>query len=269
MRYCSRSRQAPILIFMMIVIGLAAQAAALSKASVKGSYSFLTSLTTANVSTNQFAMVGVLTFDGAGKVTGSFTSISLDTVATGTLGGTYTVNANGTGTITFTKGSTAEFAITLNSTVAGLAHGLQLLQINDKSNEILSGSALLQSTTSQTYSAASLNGSFAFLYNPHTADMTLAEDGGIGIFTFDGKGNLKLSITNMFDGQLFTNSLTGTYRVNANGTGSLSVVSKHNPQLAFALNSVTAGEATGLQFLDTNTADGPGNLVITGNALKQ
>jgi hypothetical protein len=35
------------------------------------------------------------------------------------------------------------------------------------------------------------------------------------------------------------------------------------------LNSVVAGEAKGLQFLDTNTGDGSGDLVITGNALKQ
>ena len=255
-----------------LVIALPAQAATFSNASLKGTYSFLNNLWTANVGTNQFAMVGVLAFDGAGNVTGSYTSISRHTVQTGTLSGIYIVMSNGTGTITitFTPGSTAHFAITLNSTAGTVAHGLQLLQINDANNEIISGTALLQATTSATYSVASLKGTFAFQYNPRTADGSLAEDGGVGILTFDGKGNLKGSITIMYDGQLFTgNALTGTYSVNSDGSGRLSVVSKHNPRLAFALNSVAAGLASGMQFLDTNTGDGSGNLVITGSALKQ
>ena len=171
--FSRRSLRIGILICAAIVIALPARAATFSKASLKGGYSFLTNLWTANVSTNQFAMVGVLTFDGAGNVTGSYTSISLDTVTTGTLGGTYTVKSNGTGTITFTTGSTAVFAITLNSTTAGLAHGLQMLQTNDNNNEIISGTASLQSTASATYSAASLKGNYTFQYNPRTADGTL------------------------------------------------------------------------------------------------
>ncbi len=264
--FSRRFVRAAILIALAGAITLPAQAA--SNASLKGSYSFLTNLSTANVSTNQFAMVGVLTFDGAGNVTGSYTSISLDTVQTGTLGGTYSVKSNGTGKITFTTGSTAQFAITLNSTTVGLAHGVQLLQTNDNNNEIISGTALLQSTTSTTYSAASLKGNYTFQYNPRTADGTLAEDGGIGIFTFDGIGSIKSSQTIMFDGTLFTGTGTFTYTVNSDGSGTILPTGK-GPQLAFALNSVVAGQAKGLQFLDTNTSDGSGNLVITGSALKQ
>jgi len=267
--FSRRFVQVGILVFTTIAFAVPAQAT-FSNASLKGTYSFLTNLWTANVSTPQFAMVGVLAFDGAGNVTGSYTSISHDAVTSGTLGGTYTVSSNGTGAILFATGSPAHFAITLNSSAAGVAHGVQLLQINDTSDEIISGTALLQATTSATYSVASLKGNFAFQYNPWTADGTLSEDGGVGIFTFDGKGNVKTSITNVFGGTLFTHTgLTGTYTVNADGSGSLAVVSKHNPQLAFALNSVTAGLAKGLQFLDTNTGDGSGDLVITGSALKQ
>ena len=265
-----RSVRVGILIFMAIAIALPAQAATFSKASLKGSYSFLTNLWTANGATSQFAMVGVLTFDGAGNVAGSYTAMSGTTMTSGTLGGTYTVISNGTGTLTFTSGSSAQYAITLNSTTAKVAHGVQLLQINDSNNEIISGTAVLQATTAATYSVASLKGNFAFQYNPWTADGSLGEDGGTGIFTFDGKGNLNVSITSVYDGQVFTNSsLTGIYSVNSDGSGSLSVGSKHTPQLAFALNTVTAGLAKGLQFVDTNTGDGPGDLVITGNALKQ
>ncbi len=93
---------------MTIALALSAQAATFSKASLKGSYSFLTNLWTADASTDEVAMVGVLTFNGAGKVTGSYTSISLEVFKTGALGGTYTVSANGTGKITFTSGSTVK-----------------------------------------------------------------------------------------------------------------------------------------------------------------
>lgn len=260
--------QAWILILVSLLLAPPAQAATFGDASLKGSYSFLTSLATANASTNQFAMVGVLAFDGAGNVTGSYTSISSATVHSGSLGGTYSVKSDGTGTITFTTGSTAVFAIVIDSTTAGLAHGLQLLETSDTSNEIISGTAVLQSTASATYSLASLKGNFVLQYTPHTADPSLEEDGGIGIFIFDGKGNVKSSETIMFGGSLFTGSGTFTYTVNADGLGTISPTGK-GPQFAFAVNTATAAKAKALQFLDTNTSDGPGNLVITGNALKQ
>jgi hypothetical protein len=263
-----RFTQVAILILIGIAVALPAQTPAFTNASLKGSFSFLTSLETANPSTNQFAMVGVLTFDGAGHVTGSFTSISHDAVATGALGGTYAVNSNGSGSITFTTGSTAQFAITLNSTAAGLAHGLQMLQINDSNNEIISGTAVLQSTTTATYSLASLKGPFTLQYTPHTADGTLAEDGGVAVFTFDGKGGIMGSETTVFDGAVFTGSSPFTYTLKSDGTGTVSPTVK-GPHIAFALNTVAGGLAKGLQFLDTNTSDGTGNLVITGSALKR
>jgi hypothetical protein len=261
--------QAGVLIFMTLALALSAQAAAFSDASLKGSYSFLTNLRTANAKENQFAMVGVMTFDGLGDVSGSYTSISLDTVQMGTLGGTYSVKTNGTGLIDLTSGLTALFAITLNSTAAGVAQGVQLLETDDTNNEVISGTAVLQSTSAGKYTAASLRGNFAFQYNPWTNDATLAEDGGVGIFTFDGKGNVKGSVTIMYDGGQGGGPFKATYKVNSDGSGTISGIGKHGLQIAFALNSVAAGEAKGLQFLDTNTGDGRGNLVITGNALKQ
>jgi hypothetical protein len=262
--YSQRSVQVGVLIFMTIALALSAQAATFSKASLKGSYSFLTNLWTADVNTNQFAMVGVMTFDGAGKVTGSYTSISLEVFQTGTLGGTYTVNANGTGTINFTKGSTAHFAITLNSTAAGVANGLQLLQTNDKHNEVVSGTAVLQSTTAETYSVASLKGNFSFQWNLWTADVSNFQGSVIGMISFDGKGNFKDSYKSVVGGVLKTEAQTGTYTVNPDGSGR---VSFPGSQPAFALNSVVAGQAKGAQFIQNLSESG--NYVVTGIALMQ
>jgi hypothetical protein len=253
------------LVIMTIALALSAQAASFSNASLKGSYSFLTNLWTANVSTNEFAMVGVLTFDGAGNVTGSYTSVTGGVAQTGTLGGTYTVNSNGTGTIDFTTGSTAQFAITLNSTAAGVAHGVQLLQTNDSNNEVISGTAVLQSTTAQTYSVASLKGNFAFQTNRWTLETN--QGGGIGVFSFDGKGNFKGSGTQVFAGVSQTGTCTGTYTVNSDGSGSLSITAGDKTQeTAFALNSVAAGKAKGAQLLQTNLND---NVDLSGTMLKQ
>lgn len=267
--FSRRFLQVGVLVFLTLALALSAQAAGFSNASLKGSYSFLTNLRTANANENQFAMVGVMTFDGAGNVSGSYTSISLDTVQMGALGGTYSVKSNGSGAIDLTSGVTAKFAITLNSTAAGVAQGVQLLEIDDTSNEVISGTAVLQSTSAGKYTAASLKGNFAFQYNPWTSNASLAEDGGVGIFSFDGKGNVKGSVTIVYDGQKIGGPFTATYKVNSDGSGTISGIGKHGLQIAFALNSVAAGQGKGLQFLDTNTGDGSGNLVITGNALKQ
>jgi len=265
--FSRRFLQVGVSIFFIAALALSAQAATFSKASLKGSYSFLINLSTANPSSNEFGMVGVLTFDGKGNVTGSFTSNTAGAVLTGTLGGTYTVSSNGTGTITFTTGSTARFAMTLNSTTAGVAAGVQLLQTNDTNNEIQSGTAVLQSTTAQTYTVASLNGTYSFLWNMWTATSSFPEFGTIGVITFDGKGNVSGTQTYMQDGALHTTSVTGTYTVNSNGTGIFSSTSA-GFSAAFGLNSVVSGLAKGGQFLLTKDSTS-GNYIISGIAQKQ
>ena len=265
--FSRRFMQVWVVVFMTIALALSAQAATFSKASLKGSYSFLTNLWTANVNTNQFAMVGVMTFDGAGNVTGSYTSFTGGVAQTGTLGGTYSVNSSGTGAITFTTGSKAQFAITLDSTAAKVAHGVQLLQTNDSNNEIVSGTAVLQSSTAETYRVASLKGNFSVLANEWTADVNQASEGGVGIFTFDGKGNVKWSMTGMEGGVLNKFAETGTYIVNKDGSGSMSLIGVDEyAEFAFALNSVAAGQAKGVQVL---LIDAIGNIVKSGTALKQ
>lgn len=262
--FSRRLMQVGVLVFLTIALSLSAQAATFNKASLKGSYSFLTNLWTADASTNQLAMVGVLTFNGAGKVTGSYTSISLQVSQTGTLGGTYTVSSNGTGKITFKTGSTAQFAIVLNSTAAGVAQAVQLLQTNDSKNEVVSGSAVLQSTTAQTYSIASLKGTFGFHWNIWSADASGFQGSMIGMCSFDGKGNFKSSGTSVVGGAAKTQTETGTYKVNADGSGSISFPGS---QVALVLNSVTAGQAVGAQFIQNLSESG--KYVITGTALMQ
>jgi hypothetical protein len=265
--FSRRFLQVGILAYMTGLLALPSRAASFSDSSLKGSYSFLTNLWTADVNTNEFGMVGVMRFDGEGKVTGSYTSVSAGVVETGTLGGTYSVNSNGTGSLDFTTGSTSQFAIILNRVDDKVAHGVELLQTNDSNNEALSGSAVLQSTTAETYSVASLKGNLTYDFNHWTANPSQFEGAAIGIFTFDGKGNVEGSETEMYGGTIQTGSFIGTYTVNSEGYGAIAVGSA--APIYFALNRVAGARARGFQFLDTNTSDGNGNLVLAGSALVQ
>ena len=264
-RYNRCFRQLGIFVFITIALALSAQATTYKKASLKGSYSFLTNLWTGNSSTDEIAMVGILTFNGAGKITGSYTTVSLEVVKSGTLGGTYTVSSNGTGKITFTTGSTAVFAIVLNNpTTAGLAQGMQLLQTNDSNNEVVGGSAVLQSSTTQTYSAASIRGNFSFQWNLWWASPSGYQGSQMGTCSFDGKGGFKSSSTSVLDGVTKTQSQTGTYTVNADGSGTITLPGS---SIVFVLNSADTGQAHGAQFI--NNINESGDYVVSGTALIQ
>jgi hypothetical protein len=253
------------LIFLTIALALSAQAVVFSNASLKGSYSFLVNKWTADVNSTQGAQVGVVTFDGTGNVTESYTAINGGVVQTGANSGTYTVKSNGTGTINWIDGH--QTAIVLNSTANGLAHGVQVLATDDNFNEVIIGTALLQSTIVQTYGVASLKGNFTFQDNLWTANVNQTQLGTIGTISFDGKGNVKGSFTLMNGGVLQTGIFTGFYTVNSDGSGTSPL--GNGAQLAFVLNNkpTLLATAKGLQFLATNTTGN--NIVVSGIALKQ
>lgn len=99
--------------------GLRSRRVAAQSAGLTGSYGF-----TQTDLSNPSATVGVITFDGAGNVTGSVTSVQPDpspnatavVVQAGQFTGTYTVNPDGTGTLTLQLGgptpNTSSFVIT-------------------------------------------------------------------------------------------------------------------------------------------------------------
>jgi len=270
--------QIGLLVFASTALAIDVQAAGFSQANVKGSYSFLVNKWIADVSLQQFAEVGVLTFDGAGHVTGSATAVGDGASQTGALGGTYTVNSNGTGVVNLTTiflGGTDRVAFVLNSTAGGVAHGVQFMTANDSNNEVVSGTAVLQSTAPAAYSAATLSGRFTFQVNAWSADMNFDEQGCIGLLTSDGKGNITGSTTCVDLGVLSKGTFTGVYTVNPDGTCSMSLVNSDGstPVLACALNTVGAAGASDLQLVVTNPgpsgSDNSTNYEVTGTAVKQ
>jgi hypothetical protein len=205
-----------------------------------------------------------MTFDGVGNFTESYTGMVNGSLTAGTFTGTYTVNPDGTGTLTFSSGW--QWAIVVNSLSAKVAHGIQMLPITDlPPNEVGTSTALLQSATAKTYTVANLKGNFSFQSNEWTADPSQPIYAGNGLFTFDGKGNVKGSSSYMQSGgTVQTETFTGTYAVNSDGSGTISLST--GTQYAFVLNKATGALANGLQIVQTNTT---GNLAICGIAQRQ
>jgi len=272
-----RFLQVGALVFVIAALALSAQAANFSEANLRGSYSFLGNKWTVDPSIPDAAGVGVMTFDGAGNVTGSFTVAGNGFSLSGALAGTYTVNSDGTGAIDITASPVGPFqlAVVLNSTSLGLAHGFQFVGTDNPANAVFGGTALLQSQTAVHYSLASVKGSFAIQFNAWSADPDFREQGGVGTITFDGKGNLEESITSVDDGEVHTVAPTGTYVVNADGSCSGSVVQPDGSvsNFACALNTVGLLGANGFQAVVTNPqptgADNSTNYAVTTTGVKQ
>jgi hypothetical protein len=151
--------------------------------------------------------------------------------------------------------------------MAKVAHEWQFMLLTDSNNESSSGTAVLQSKTAETYSVANVKGNFGFQWNAWTADPSLPQQGMLGVLSFDGKGKVNGSATEMIEGALQSVTFTGVYAVNPDGSGAISLTGgAGNPQLAFVLNTVASKQSKCLQFLQTNST---GNVAVSGTALKQ
>ena len=116
-------------------------------AKLKGTYSILLNWWT-NTAPQQ-ALVGAIKFDGASKVTLSFTGRQgFELATTGTGSGTYSVNPDGSGSInlTLSNGTIMQFDLVMNS-IAGtsVAKGIQLLDVTDPSStSVKTGTAVYE-----------------------------------------------------------------------------------------------------------------------------
>jgi len=245
-----------------------AQSPAYNNGSLKGAYGFLTDKWTSDSAHNADSTLGVMTFDGAGNVSGSFTDDNAGNITTGTLSGTYSVKSNGTGSMSLTLSNGAK--MTMAMVLDAAAKSLQLLATNcDKQpcpNVVVTATASAQVSTS--FSNASLKGVYGWLANKWTADPNQQADATIGIGTFDGAGNMKVSGTDNTAGTVKTFKLSGTYSVNSDGTGSWVLKDSKGNEVdgVFVINA--AGKA--FQYLDTTGCNGTcGNYVKSGAGTHQ
>ena len=227
-----------------------------------GSFGFLVNTSVSDPAHNGGAgFIGVMTFDGAGNVSGPFTaefgaqSGTPASTLTGTFTGNYFSYPNGTGSVTFNVLGSA-FDVALNMVITDGGQGMQLVATNCFGKCDLGGTLI--TGVARAASPGTLQGTYGF-----ALDNTPIPSGSVGAMSFDGAGNVSVTFTTVGLGSdVSGGTLTGTYTVNPNGSGTMSLVSPSGqPQgsLAFV---VTDGGA-GLLLLLT---DGTGNNVSYGTA---
>jgi hypothetical protein len=130
--------------------GLRSRRAAAQSMGLTGSYGFSAAVSSQGGNgSNSFAILGVITFDGAGKLTGSETLAVPDPNPGATtlqtqqvpFGGTYTVNADGTGVMMLQFPGASQSMVSFVITDGGA--GVMFLQTGG-SNSLLTGTARKQ-----------------------------------------------------------------------------------------------------------------------------
>ena len=173
------------------------------------------------------------------------------------------MNPNGTGTIntSLSDGGSGTFAIVLNSGGKGFQMIMTTCNPGCTTN-ILSGTGIATEETS--FTNKSLKGAFEFLTVKWNENANAVN--AVGVATFDGKGNVGASLTADNAGTVMTASASGTYSVNSDGSGSLTLSNNQGyaESLAFALNAKNKG----MQLLITSCS-GCTESVQTGSATLQ
>lgn len=241
---------------LLVFVNVSAAATKYTAANVKGSYSVL--LNGYSGSSSETAWLGILSFDGISTVSGYVTILDSGSIFVATIssGSIYSVNADGSGSMTLnftsSKGNeTGQFAFALNSVSTSVARTLQLILINTSPDDshVRSGTAVSINLTGAA-TASRLKGTYSVLLSWWT---TNTQQGLVGTMTFDGKGKVTLSYTDQVaEGTATTGTGSGTYSVNADGSGSISLTfaNSTNAQFDFVLNSIAGPVAKGVQLLD-------------------
>ena len=242
--------------------------------SVTGSFGFLINTSIANTSNDSgTAILGVMNFDGAKHVTGSYNfqlGASADQAGqslTGTFSGTYSSNPDGTGTatLTFDAGITFTFAVVITDG----GQGLQLVATGCTDSCDLGG--IVVSGVARAASAGPLQGTYGFQFNNSPVPGQ-----SIGVLSFDGAGNVTVSLTFVGAGTgpnhdphqapVFTGTSTGTYSVNPDGSGTIVLPAAFGGQSDQTYAFVIVDSGSGLLSIQMNRS---GNGVSSGTARLQ
>ncbi len=266
----------PAVIAVLVTLAVAmtvpmaiAQSPAFNNGSLKGSYGFQVAKWTSDSSNNAEITLGLVTFDGAGNVSGSDTDNDAGSVTTATFSGTYSVKSNGTGSMSLTVSNGGKATVALVIDAAG--KNLQLMETdleckNKPCDRISSGTAVAQ--VSPSFSNASLKGAFGVLLNKWTPDPNQQPEATLGVDSFDGNGNMKVSVTDNTAGTITNIKASGTYSVNSDGTGAYTVTDSKGNKTdgVFVINA--AGK--GYQSMHTTPCGNScGNFVVSGTGTHQ
>src|SRR6266568_7385456 len=137
-----------------------------SAASLNGQYAFVTSgevFTPGSISATPLSRVGSFTADGQGHITGGVEDVNVAGAPTNAIpitGGSYTISADGRGTLSLAFGSnTLQFGITLTSTSTG--DGL-LIDETFTTNQASTGSGNFFKQNTASFAVSTVSGPYVF-----------------------------------------------------------------------------------------------------------
>lgn len=196
-------------------LGVAVQqdtSSAFSNSSLSGNSLFISNgYVFVNGNTVSATAAGLLAADGDGNLTSGIVDIN----GTGNVptSGTYSISANGHGTMTFQTGGTS------NTLGFYMITAQQCYYVSLMPTVVSSGQFMPQA--SGAYNAATLHGSLAFVLR---ASYASAAQDMAGQMTSDGAGNLAGTVDVNAAGTLAPDTpITGTYTVSGNGRGDVAI----------------------------------------------
>jgi len=174
-------------------------------------------------SSTAIAEAGRLTADGAGNVNGADTVIVAGSLVRRTFVGTYSINPDGTGAFVLNP----SWGPQIHADFVAGEHGKLLTLVITDSGNTLSGAMEVQQP------ATPLTGG----YNYNLAGTAMDFYGNvtpireIGHLVSDGAGNLTGTSTVSINGSIVRRTLTGTYTMNPDGTGSATLYPSWGPPI--------------------------------------
>jgi hypothetical protein len=230
---------------------------------------FVMGISGSDLAGKRVGTAGLFTTDGASPL-GNVTSGAIDIndagnhIASPSLSGTYQVASNGRGTMTLNVPSVGTFNFSFYVVSTGELFAVSTDPVS-ATNPRLGGLVLSQAVNA--YSASSFSGNSVFnLIGSNSAQDSVT---AVGIMGTDGSGNLTSG--SMFDENnagtiVAQQSLAGTYSVQANGTGTISITSANPPASSFALYAITTNKAFLVDTSSSNALSGILEPQVVGNA---
>lgn len=234
--------------------------------SLKGPYEVMLNVWASKVDVTNQVSVGILTFDGVGAVTCALTINTAGKITTDSFSGTYSVSANGSGSISMKDSRNVTIALALM--IGSSAKTLQLLQTNPNGDTaVMTGTATAQG--SGGFSNASLKGRYAVLETSWITTSDSASSpvpiGVVAVVTFDGAGKVSSFSNTTANGVSKSGSSQGTYSVKSDGTGTVNLTDKKGNLSTFT--AVINSSGNGFQFFWANCKCG--NSAVAGTGVHQ
>jgi hypothetical protein len=236
-------------ILFMILVALiaavpAASATACTNATLTGVYGSVES--GLNGSLEPAASITQVSMDGAGNLTGWQTKSTDGTIVTYTSTGTYQVNSDCTGTVTWINqdGSTRHDDFYLNSANKGG------FLIQTDASHVQSGVFVAQGKTTCTDKGVKKTYSVELT----GTDLSVGQVALGGQLKLNGTGSISGTATLSLDGTIYNSvSVTGTYTINSNCTGTAQITPQGLSAINLSLVVVDADKEMLVVETDTNT----------------